>query len=294
MFGRSVIVTKSVLRIVAIAALLIAVSRPLSAQSRPLVTEDPETVPPGNILLEAGLDFGQDAFYPASGLRGNLWRVGTFGVSIGVSSIAEIQLDGGLRNVLTIKSQDLSAPLSGMVDLSSAADSTSDVEDLAIGAKVRFVSETANRPAVAIRFWTRLPNAGNESGLGLDTTDFHFGLALAKTVQSVRVVGNFGFGILGDATRGDRQNDVLDYGFSVARAVRQGVEVVGELNGRLNTRSGVPPIATDSRAVMRVGARVTRGPVRADAALLIGVTEEDPTWGFSTGVTWVFKAFDVQ
>jgi hypothetical protein len=171
---------------------------------------------------------------------------------------------------------------------------TSDIEDLAIGTKVRFVSETATRPAVAVRFWTRLPNAGNESGLGLDTTDFHFGLALAKTVQSIRVVGNVGFGILPDPVRGDRQNDVLDYGFSVARAVRQDVELVAELNGRQNTRSGTPPIGTDSRSTLRVGSRITRGPVRFDGALAIGVTERDPAWGFTAGLTWVVRAFTVQ
>jgi hypothetical protein len=267
-------------------------ARSASAQSRPLVTEDPETVPSGNMLLEAGVDYAHDVTYPVSGLRGNLWRIGTFGLSIGVSSIAELQIDGGLTNNLTIVERDVTAPLAGMLDVTGT--STKDIEDVAIGAKIRFVAETANRPAVAIRFWTRLPNAGNESGLGLDTTDFHFGLAIGKTVQSVRVVGNFGIGILPDPVRGDRQNDVLDYGVSVARAVREGVELVGELNGRQNTRSGTPPIGTDSLATMRVGGRFTRGPVRIDGALAIGVTERDPSWGFTAGMTWVFRAFTVQ
>lgn len=263
-----------------------------AAQSRPLVTEDPETVPAGFLLLEAGIDHARDAVYPASGLTGSLWRVGTFGLSIGVSSIAEIQIDGGLRNRLAISSRNPSAPLAGM--LTATGTSTSDFEDVVIGAKVRFVSETTSRPAVAVRFSTRLPNAGNESGLGLDTTDFTFGLAVAKTVQSVRIAGNFGFAILGDPVRGDRQNDVLVYGGSVARAVARGVEIVGELNGRLSTRSGVPPVGTETRSLMRVGSRITRGPVRLDGALVIGVTERDPTWGFSAGLTWVFKAFTVQ
>lgn len=262
------------------------------AQSRPLVTEDPETVPMGHLLVEAGFDFERGAVYPASGLTGNLARIGTFGLSIGVSPMAEIQIDGGLRNRLGIATRDPEAPLAEMVDVSG--ESTGDVEDLRIGAKVKFASETAQRPAMAVRFWTRLPNAGNESGLGLDTTDFHLGFAIAKTVQSVRVAGNFGFGILGDAVRGDRQNDVIDYGVSVARAVRPDVEVVGEWNGRLNTRSGEPPVATDSLAVMRLGARLTRGPVRLDGALMLGVTERDPSWGFTGGVTWVFKAFEVR
>lgn len=263
------------------------------AQSRPLVTEDPEVIGPGQMLVEAGIDRHQGVTYPASGLQGNLFRIGTFGLSIGVSSIAEIQLDGGLRDSLTIKNRLAGAPLANMLTIPTDATSTSDVMDGVIGAKVRFLSETERRPAMALKFSTKLPNAGNEKGLGLDTTDFSFQFLTAKTVQSIRVVGNFGFAILGDPTRGDRQNDVILYGVSMARAIRQGVEFVAEMNGRANTRAGTAPVGTDSQAIMRAGARFTRGTVRLDGALLIGVTERDPSWGFSAGLTWVFKAFTV-
>ena len=80
----------------------------------------------------------------------------------------------------------------------------------------------------------------------------------------------------------------------MAQAIKTGVEFVGEVNGRLNTRSGTAPIGTESRSVMRVGGRLTRGPVRLDAAFIAGITERDPTWGFTAGLTWVFKAFTVQ
>jgi hypothetical protein len=264
-----------------------------SGQSRPLATEDPEVVGPGQILFEAGVDYSQDMFYPASGLKGNLWRVGTFGFNFGVSSIAEIQLKGGLRDHLAITSRSL-APLSDMLTIPAGELTTGDFPDATIGAKVRFSSETASRPSMAVKFSTRLPNEGNESGLGLDTFDFNFNLAIAKTVQSSRIVGNVGFGILADPVRGDSQNDVLNYGLSVAHAVKTGVELVAEVNGRANTRSGTPPIGTESRSVMRIGGRFTQGPVRLDAAFLAGITDHDPTWGFTAGLTWVFKAFTVQ
>ena len=274
-----------------VVVLFAAFTAPAWAQSRPLVTEDPETVGPGQILLEAGLDYNGEAQFPVSGLKGNLWRLGTFGLSIGISSIAEVQLDGGLRNRLSITQRTV-APLSGMLDF--AGESTSDVEDIVIGTKIRFLSEGVRRPAMAIRFTTKLPNAGNESGLGLDTTDFAFGLAMAKTVESIRVAGNFGFAILGDPARGDRQNDVLTYGASVARAVATGLELVAEVNGRANTRSGEAIAGLESRSMMRLGSRYTRGPVRIDGAFLFGIAEKDPTWGFTTGLTWVFNAFTVK
>jgi hypothetical protein len=271
--------------------LVMGLAMPAWAQSRPLVTEDPETVGPGQVLVEAGVDYAKDLVYPASGLQGNLWRLGTFGFSVGVSSIAEIQLDGGVRNRLAITNR-FAAPLAHM--LTGTTDSTGDVEDLTIGAKVRFLAETAGRPSMAVRFSTKLPNAGNESGLGLDTTDFAFGLALGKTMQSVRMVGNVGFAILGDPARGDRQNDVLTYGLSIARAMKPGFEVVAEVNGRANTRNSHAPVGTETRSVIRVGSRFTRGPVRLDGALLLGITERDPTWGMSAGLTWVFNAFRIQ
>lgn len=277
-------------RVVCTAGVMIGLAAPAWGQSRPLVTEDPEVVGPGQILVEAGVDYARKVQFPASGLQGTLLRLGTFGLSFGVSSIAEIQLDGGIRNSLAITNRS-AAPLDHMLDFTG--DSTGDVEDVSIGAKIRFLSETEGRPSMALRFATKLPNAGNESGLGLDTTDFAFGLAMAKTVQSVRIVGNAGFAILGDPTRGDRQNDVLTYGISVARAMAPGFEVVAEVNGRANTRSSEAPVGTESRSVLRVGSRFTRGPVRLDAALLLGITERDPTWGISTGLTWVFNAFRI-
>ena len=53
---------------------------PLLAAAGITVTEDPETVPPGHVLFEAGIDRLQDAKFPVSGLSGNLWRIGTFGL----------------------------------------------------------------------------------------------------------------------------------------------------------------------------------------------------------------------
>ena len=264
---------------------------PALAQQRPLVTEDPEVLTAGLVLIEAGFDMQREVFYPVSGLQGNLLRVPVLGVSIGLSSIAEIQIDGGLYNRLTVESRE-PAPLASHLDFTG--NQTSDIEDLVVATKIKLLSETPGRPAIGIRFATRLPNASNESGLGLDTIDFYGSMLVGKTVRSVRVVGNVGVGILPDPVRGDRQNDVLTYGLSIARAVLQGVEVVGEVNGRANFRDAedTPP-GTESRAAMRAGLRFTRGTVRLDTGLIVGMTSRDPSLGFTAGVTWVFTGFTI-
>ncbi len=83
---------------------------------------------------------------------------------------------------------------------------------------------------------------------------------------------NLGLGILADPTRGDRQNDVLTYGVSLARAMTSAAEVVAEVNGHVDTREGPPLPGTESRSLGRIGARYTIGGWRADGAVLFGFT----------------------
>ena len=278
-------------RFVIVFVLAVVSARSAGAQQRPLVTEDPETIGSGLILFEGGFDVQKDLFYPVSGLEGNLLRVPTLGLSFGLSSIAELQIDGGLYNRLSVTDRH-QAPLSSMLDFDG--ETTSDVEDIVVATKIRLLSETPGRPAVGLRFATKLPNASNENGLGLDTTDFYATLLIGKTVQSIRLVGNAGLGILGDPTRGDRQGDVLQYGFSVARAVRQGVEIVGEINGRYQpSDDATEPPGTDTRSAMRFGGRITHKTVRFDGGIILGLTSRDPSFGFTAGLTWVFRGFTV-
>lgn len=262
----------------------------VEAQQRPLVTEDPETVGSGLVLFEAGVDYGREIFYPVSGLTGNLLRLPTVGLSLGVSSIAEIQIDGAAYTRLTVTDRE-DAPLSHLLDFSG--DRSTSVGDLVIGTKVRLVSETEGRPAIGVRVATKLPTASSESGIGVDTMNFFASFLVGKTVQSIRVVGNAGVGILTDPLDGHRQNDVLTYGLSLARAVRQGLEVVGEVNGLISTRDEDPPPGTDSRGEMRIGGRFTQGTVRVDGGLIIGMTSRDPSFGFTAGFTWVFRGFTI-
>jgi hypothetical protein len=261
------------------------------AQQRPLVTEDPETVGTGRILVEAGLTQSWDRSFSGSGLTGDLLQVPQVGVSIGVGPIAEIQFDGGFYSRLKITDQR-PAPLSDLLDITG--DTTSSVDDVLVGAKIRLVSEQPSHPAFGVRLVTKLPNASNESGLGLNTMDFFATLLIGKTSRSTRWVGNGGLGILSDPTDPTRQTGVLPYGFSIAQAVAEGMEIVGEINGQVQLSEEFPPPGAESRATFRAGARYTRGPGRIDAAILIGTTSQDPGFGFTVGYTHVFNAFTVQ
>jgi len=261
-----------------------------AAQQRPLDTQDPETIGAGRVLLEGGISGAHNISYPASGFKGDLWQLPVVGVNVGISSIADLQITGGPYNYMSITSRQ-PAPLAGVV--TATGDSTSSVEDITIGAKIRLLPETGGTPSIGFRFATRLPNASRKSGIGQDTTDFGASLLLAKTVQSIRVVGNFGWVSMSEPLEGTRQNDVLTYGLSFARAVTSRTEIVGEINGRASVRTGAAAIGTESRGRLKLGGRFTQGPVRFDAAIFFGLNAVDPTVGFMTGVTYVFNAFKV-
>jgi len=267
---------------------LLTCAAPAAAQQRPLDTQDPETIGAGRVLIEGGISGAHGITYPLSGLTGDLWQLPVLGVNVGVSSIADVQITGGPYNSLSITSRQ-PAPLAGLV--TATGDSTHAVQDIALGAKIRLAGETAQRPSFGFRFATRLPNSKHRSGIGQNTTDFGASLLVGKTVQSVRVVGNIGYVIMSEPLDAAKQNDVLTYGLSFARALTQRAEIVAELNGWASTRNGVAPIGTESRGLLKFGGRFTQGPVRLDAGVFVGLHDIDPSIGFTTGVTYVFNAF---
>ena len=270
--------------------LALAGAAPASAQQRPFVTEDPESVGAGVVLIEAGFDYLRKQQFPASGLTGDLIRGPQLGFSIGLSDIAELQIDGLSFNRLGVTDRTPAA-LSGFLDFDGNA--TSSISDLVVGTKVRLIDEGSRAPSFGLHLATKLPNASNEDGIGLDTIDFYASLLVGKTMDTVRVVANGGLGILSDPTSGQRQNDVLTYGVSIARAMTHTTEVVAEVAGRLNTREGTPPPGTEDSTVARLGTRATWGALRIDGAVVVGLTARDPDVGVTAGFTWAFRAFNL-
>lgn len=255
------------------------------AQPWPLRTEDSRLVAPGSLVARAGLEAGAGAAYPASGLEGTILRA-PLALRFGFGR-AEFSVDAGYE-VLSIDERS-PAPLDSMLDVSG--DRTHDVVDPMIGLKVRIAEEAGAFPAWSFRIATRLPAAGNESGLGLDTTDFWLWLLAGKTIGPVRVAANLGAGVLGLPTRGDRQNDVWGYGLSLVAPLGDGWEAGVEVQGSLDVR-GDTPVGTEERGQARVGVRRAFGPLAFDAAVLLGLEDPEPDWGAAAGLALTFaRAF---
>src|SRR5437868_9429957 len=126
-------------RSAAFVALFVALAPAAFAQQRPLTTEDPEPIGAGRVLIEGGLDLSHGYRNPVSGLKGNLFTLPTIGISVGLSSIAEFQIDGGLYNRLGISSRDPNAPLASL--LTATGDATHDVSNTVIATKIRVWAE---------------------------------------------------------------------------------------------------------------------------------------------------------
>ena len=262
---------------------------PAAAQQRPIVTEDPETIGAGRILLEGGIEYGGGVEFPIYGLKGDLWRVPALGVSIGISSIAELQIDSGYSRLHATSREP--APLAPILDFQG--DHTSSIEDVVLATKVRVLAEGTNRPSFGFRIATKLPNARNQSGLGTDMTDVSLAMLVGKTIRSIRVVGNLGVAVIGDPTQTAVQDDPAHLRTLIGSRARAGVRCGDGDRGAL---AGLQRHAAASGREPRGAARWAPLHARGRAGgrgLRTGFGDVEPGIGFTTGVTWVVDAFTV-
>lgn len=277
---------KPAVRIFLAAIFALSVATFVSAQQRPLITEDVDIIPPGSLRISAGVDFVQKARFPVSGLTGDLTRAGVIGISIGLAPNVEVQIEGVAQNVLSINTRGASAiPLS----LAANANSTNDIGDFTLWTKIKLRNETAHLPSVGFRFGVRLPNSNQATGIGLNATNAYGQVLFGKKFgQDARVntFGNLGIGILTAPTGLFTQNDVLMYGLAGIVRLNRQFSLAGEVNGRTNTRPGTGPLGTESQGEARIGMQVRASGLRFDFAGIKGLTNFSPHTGITVGVTY--------
>jgi len=268
-------------------SLLILLSNSLvPAQQRPLITEDVEVVKPGSVRIEFGFDFAQRKRYPVSGLQGDLSRLGVVATTFGLAPNVEVEVGGVIHNSLAISRRDVSTiPL----DLKNI-NSTSDVGDFFLATKIKIRNETNRFPALGVRFGVQLPNSNQSRGLGLNQTNFFMTALASKNVGKLRVSGNIGLAILTAPTELFSQNDVMLYGLSAVYPLNERISLVGEINGRLNTRKRAP-IGTESDGEARFGARIKASGLLWDVSGLTGFHKNSARSGLSFGLTYEGSLF---
>lgn len=272
--------------IVLIAAWTIFVPADAQAQQRPLITEDVEVIKPGAIRADFGFDFTQGKTFPVSGLKGDWARLGVTTLTFGLAPNIEVEVGGTIHNSLAISNRGTSTiPLQ-----LKSANSTSDVGDFFIATKIKLRHETSRLPGFGVRFGAQLPNSNQERGIGLNQTNFFFTAVASKNIRKFRVTGNLGLGIFTAPTELFSQNDMLLYGFSATYPINERVTLVGEINGRYNTRKRAQ-LGLESDGEARFGARIKASGLLWDVSGLTGFNKNSIKSGLSFGLTYEGQLF---
>ncbi|HEU0007406.1 MAG TPA: hypothetical protein VFS12_15590 [Terriglobia bacterium] len=256
------------------------------AQQRPLQTQEPAILHPGNLSLQVGFDFLQDAKYPVSGLRGDLTSLGVISVYAGLGELVEFQMHGTVHNFLSI-SERTDTPLN--LELNSSGTATSDFGDLMLSTKILTLREKSHSPALSFRISVQLPNASAARGLGLDSTQFYNELLAGKHFGELNVFASAGLGILSNPVQAGVQNDVMLYGLGGIYPITPAIKLASEVFGRWSTREGGAPLGTESLSQFRLGVQIHGLGIRWDIAGLAGLAENSPRSGIVFGVTKEFK-----
>jgi hypothetical protein len=276
-------------RFAASSILVLLVTAVAFAQQRPLITDDVDITPQGAVELGAGVDFFQNVKFPLSGLKGDLTRVGDIRLRTGLAGNVEVQIEGTLQNFLAINSQTVPSP----IPLNVMGNSTSDFDDFTISTKIKVRNETRNLPALGVKFGFQMPNSDQAKGIGTNQINIfskiivqkRFGKNAGRTPLA-NFYGNIGLGIMTAPLASFTQNDVLLYGLAGIFRVTDNINLVSEVNGRVNTRSGVAPLGTESLGQFRVGTQIKASGLRFDTAAIFGLTRFSPRTGVTFGVTY--------
>ncbi len=261
---------------------IILVTGVARAQHRPLKTETPDPVPSHQAVVEAGTEILLNAVYPLSGLRGDLARVGMLSARIGAGDFMEIHLFGSAQDVLWIDDR-FDAPYSSKLDFTG--NRTNDVGDFGFAAKVRFLEAKDHRPGLGFRLGFQLPNASNESGLGIDETNAFGSFLLEERLGRVRLIGNIGVAILGDPISPATQDDLVTYGFAAIYPLNSTADLFFDLNGR----SGHGSVGTEDQTELRAGTQVRAFGLVWDVGAFAGLQDTDPDAGLVFGVSKRFS-----
>ena len=258
-------------------------------QQRPLLTDDVDITPAGSVEISAGVDFFQNAKFPLSGLTGDLTRIGDIRLKTGFASNVELQIEGTLQNFLAINSMGVSS-----IPLNINGNSTNDIDDFTISAKVKLRNETKRLPALGLKFGYVMPNTDQSRGIGTNQINIFTKVLMQKTFGSLRnktpkfkLMGNIGLLMMTAPLANFTQNDLMLYGLAGIFRATDHVNIVSEVNGRLNTRTGNAPIGTESIGQFRIGAQIKASGLRFDTAAAFGLTKFSPRTGITFGVTYI-------
>lgn len=269
------------------AALLLIAVVPLDARAQHRRTAAVPHVPDadGELLVGLGGSLEEGAFFPLSGLRGDLARLGTLTVSYSFAPGAVFRIQGDVLRVLSVEARDREPAVS--LDEGVADGTTRDAGDFRISTLFRVLGRPEGLSA-GLHLAVKLPNSDERAGIGLNTTDVYAAGYGSWAAGPVRVNGELGVGILEAPLERFVQDDVLTYaGEVLLRPEGWDVRVTASAAGRANTRS-VVPVGNEDRGRAELGVELLADRWRADLAVRRGYAGSSPDWSVVAGLARTF------
>jgi hypothetical protein len=265
--------------------LFILLSSPAAAQQHPLAVEHSELLQSGYAQIDLGSSYFRNQPFPLSGLRGHLLKFGNIRFAISLSEYVELQADGTLLNLLDITHRDSS--FNSHVVTSSTP--TGDIGDFTVWTKFAVLSEYRSGIGFSVRFGIQLPNASNESGLGIDEMNFYATMLFQKHIGGLMTL-NAGLGILGDPTVLGQQHDVFLYGLEYRLPVGSTTSVLIQTAGRKgHSGTGVHPLANT-----KLGIEYGASDFIFTASGVMNTSSQDRARGIELRVSYLFQVMNMD
>lgn len=270
----------------ALALLFLAPPADAAAQGRRSAAVPYVPDAPGELLVGLGGSLEDGSFFPLSGLRGDLARLGTLTLSYSFAPGAVFRVRGDLLQVLSVEAREAEPAVP--LDEGVADGITHDAGDFRLSTLFRLFGEPDGLSG-GLHLAVKLPNSDEASGIGLNTTDVFASAFGSWSSGPWRVNGDLGVGILEAPLERFVQDDVLTYAAEVLYRPRGwDVRLVASASGWANTRGAVPRGNEDrGRAGLDLELSVERW--RADVGVRRGYAGVSPDWSLVAGVARTFR-----
>jgi hypothetical protein len=255
------------------------------AQQHPLPVESSALLEPGHAQLDLGTAYFKDQPFPLSGLTGHLLKFGTLRFAVSLSEYVELQTDGTVLNLLDVTEREPAFNSR----IASRSQPTGDIGDFTVWTKFAVLSEYKTGIGFSVRFGVQLPNASNESGLGVDEMNFYASLLFQKHIGGL-LTANAGLGILGDPTVLGQQHDVFLYGLQYMLPVASTTSIILQTAGR----RGHSGPAMHHLSNVKAGLEHGFGDFTLKAYGVSNLSEFDNASGAELSVSYLFHVINMK
>lgn len=269
-----------------ITSLLFFVSFPLLllSQQHPLPVESASLLESGHAQFDFTAAYYRGQSYPLSGLTGDLTKFGNIRFAVSLSEYVELQTDGTLLNILRIKKRE-PAFNSGRI---ISTNPTADIGDFSVWTKFGLLNEYTTGIGFSVRFGIQLPNASNESGLGVDEMNFASSLLFQKHLAG-KWTANLGLGILSDPTVTGQQHDVFNYSIEYSLPIGESSYLLLQYAGRRG-HEGIGIYHLDNAKLIF---ERTSGDLSIRAAGIKNFSQYDTAEGVELTASYIFQLMEI-